>query len=102
MAQSSVLMNGKRGVIMGVANNRSISMGHREGLGRAGRDRADMAGRRFEEARRAAGAGAWCLHGRHCDVTDLTNDRCRILGLEEKWGKIDFVVHAIAFSDKTN
>ena len=59
MAQKSGLMQGKRGVILGVANNRSIAWGIAKACHDGGRgDRADLAGRCAEEAGRAAGQGA--------------------------------------------
>lgn len=101
MAQTSGLMAGKRGVIMGVANNRSIAWGIAKALADAGADLAltwqgDALKKRVEPL--AAELNAH-LAG-HCDVTDPATIEAVFANLEAKWGKIDFVVHAIAFSDK--
>ncbi|WP_081157970.1 enoyl-ACP reductase FabI [Ensifer aridi] len=101
MAQASGLMNGKRGVIMGVANNRSIAWGIAKALSEAGAEIAltwqgDALKKRVEPLAQELGA----VMAGHCDVTDLGTIDAVFSTLEEKWGKIDFVVHAIAFSDK--
>ncbi|AFL49208.1 enoyl-[acyl-carrier protein] reductase I [Sinorhizobium fredii] len=101
MAQASGLMNGKRGVIMGVANNRSIAWGIAKALSEAGAEIAltwqgDALKKRVEPLAQELGA----FMAGHCDVTDLATIDAVFSALEEKWGKIDFVVHAIAFSDK--
>lgn len=101
MAQASGLMNGKRGVIMGVANNRSIAWGIARALSEAGAEIAltwqgDALKKRVEPLAQELGA----FMAGHCDVTDLSTIDGVFSALEEKWGKIDFVVHAIAFSDK--
>src|SRR6202045_192684 len=101
MAQSAGLMQGKRGVILGVANNRSIAWGIARACHAAGAEIAltwqgDALKKRVEPLARELNG---ILLG-HCDVTDpLTIDAVFDV-LREKWGKIDFVVHAIAFSDK--
>jgi enoyl-[acyl-carrier protein] reductase I len=91
MAPTSGLMQGKRGVILGVANNRSIAWGIAKACREAGAEIAltwqgDALKKRVEPLARELGG---ILLG-HCDVTDPA----------AQWGKIDFVVHAIAFSDK--
>ncbi|THK36831.1 enoyl-ACP reductase FabI [Ensifer sp. MPMI2T] len=101
MAQASGLMNGKRGVIMGVANNRSIAWGIAKACSEAGAEIAltwqgDALKKRVEPLAHELGA----FMAGHCDVTDLATIDAVFSTLEEKWGKIDFVVHAIAFSDK--
>jgi len=101
MAQASGLMNGKRGVIMGVANNRSIAWGIAKALSEAGAEigltwQGDALKKRVEPLAQELGA----FMAGHCDVTDLSTVDAVFSALEEKWGKIDFVVHAIAFSDK--
>jgi enoyl-[acyl-carrier protein] reductase I len=101
MVQGSGLMAGKRGVIMGVANNRSIAWG----IAKACRDQGaeialtwqgDALKKRVEPL--AVELGAF-LAG-DCDVTNIESIDAVFANLEAKWGKIDFVVHAIAFSDK--
>nr|WP_316652898.1 enoyl-ACP reductase FabI [uncultured Gellertiella sp.] len=101
MAQASGLMAGKRGIIMGVANNRSIAWGIAKACADAGADIAltwqgDALKKRVEPL--AAELNAF-LAG-HCDVTDPATIETVFDNLEKHWGKIDFIVHAIAFSDK--
>ncbi|MBL8573597.1 MAG: enoyl-ACP reductase FabI [Hyphomicrobiaceae bacterium] len=95
------LMAGKRGLVMGVANNRSIAWGIAKSLRDAGAELAftwqgDALKKRVEPLANELGA---FLAG-HCDVTDAATIDAVFAALEEKWGTIDFVVHAIAFSDK--
>ena len=101
MAQSSGLMQGKRGVILGVANNRSIAWGIAKACHAAGAEIAltwqgDALKKRVEPLAKELDG---LLLG-HCDVTDPATIDAVFDVLREKWGKIDFVVHAIAFSDK--
>lgn len=101
MAQASGLMAGKRGIIMGVANNRSIAWGIAKACADAGAEVAltwqgDALKKRVEPL--AAELDAFMAG--HCDVTDPATIEAVFANLEAKWGKIDFVVHAIAFSDK--
>jgi len=101
MAQISGLMQGKRGVVLGVANNRSIAWGIAKACHAAGAEIAltwqgEALKKRVEPL--AAEIGALLLG--HCDVTDAATIDAAFDLLKEKWGRIDFVVHAIAFSDK--
>jgi enoyl-[acyl-carrier protein] reductase I len=101
MTQNSGLMNGKRGVILGVANNRSIAWGIAKACHAAGAEIAmtwqgDALKKRVEPL--AAELGAHLLG--HCDVTDPVTIDAVFDMVKKTWGKIDFVVHAIAFSDK--
>ncbi len=101
MAQSSGLMAGKRGVIMGVANNRSIAWGIAKACRDAGAEVAltwqgDALKKRVEPLAQELDA----FMAGDCDVTNLESIDAVFKNLEDKWGKIDFVVHAIAFSDK--
>lgn len=95
------LMKGKKGLIMGVANDHSIAWGIAKQLADAG---AEMAFTYQGEAllKRvqplAASVGVDTLIP--CDVTDPVSMDNLFSTIKEKWGKIDFVVHAIAFSDK--
>src|SRR5260221_6469356 len=95
------LMQGKRGVILGVANTRSCAWGIARPCDAAGAEIAltwqgDALKNRVEPL---AGEINGLLLG-HCDVTDPATIDSVFEVLKEKWGKIDFVVHAIAFSDK--
>lgn len=101
MADTSGLLKGKRGLIMGVANNRSIAWGIAKACADAGAELAltyqgDALKKRVEPL--AAELGA--IVAGHCDVTDLDTIDAVFAEIESKFGKIDFVVHAIAFSDK--
>ena len=96
------LMKGKRGLIMGVANDRSIAWGIAKAMADEGAELAfsyqgEAFGKRVEPL--AASVGSDIL----IDV-DVTNDasmEAAFALLKEKWGTLDFVVHAIAFSDKS-
>ena len=96
------LMKGKRGLIMGVANDRSIAWGIARAMADEGAELAfsyqgEAFGKRVEPL--AASVGSDIL----IDV-DVTNDasmEAAFAALKEKWGTLDFVVHAIAFSDKS-
>src|ERR1700722_11983459 len=101
MPQTSGLMQGKRGVVLGVANNRSIAWGIAKACRAAGAEIAltwqgDALKKRVEPL--AAELGGILLG--HCDVTDPATIDAAFEVLRQQWGKIDFVVHAIAFSDK--
>ena len=101
MASGSGLMAGKRGLILGVANNRSIAWG----IARACADQgAEIALTYQGEAFRkrveplAADLGAHVVG--HCDVTEPETLDAVFAEVKKVFGKIDFLVHAIAFSDK--
>ncbi|MBS9719763.1 enoyl-ACP reductase FabI [Tianweitania sp. BSSL-BM11] len=101
MAVGNNLMAGKRGLIFGVANNRSIAWGIAKALADQGAEIAltyqgDSLRKRVEPL--AAELGATVVG--HCDVTDMATIDAVFDVVKEKWGKIDFVVHAVAFSDK--
>ena len=103
MAQNSGLMQGKRGVILGVANNRSIAWGIAKACHAAGAELAftyqgDALKKRVEPL--AAELGGLVLG--HCDVTDAATIDAVFAVLKEKWGKIDFLVHAIAFPTRSS
>jgi len=94
-------MAGKRGIIMGVANNRSIAWGiakacHEQGAEIAFTWQGEALKKRVEPLAQELDA----FMAGDCDVTNLDSIDAVFKNLEDKWGKIDFVVHAIAFSDK--
>ncbi|OLP45342.1 enoyl-ACP reductase FabI [Rhizobium oryziradicis] len=94
-------MQGKRGLIMGVANNHSIAWGIAKALSAAGADLAftyqgDALAKRVKPL--AAELGSDFLLP--CDVEDIASVDAVIAAIKERWGKLDFVVHAIGFSDK--
>ncbi|MGB3147739.1 MAG: SDR family oxidoreductase, partial [Paracoccaceae bacterium] len=95
------LMQGKRGLIMGVANDRSIAWGIASAMAAEGAELAftyqgEAFGKRVEPL--AASLGSDILVD--ADVQDDASLDRAFATLKEKWGKIDFLVHAIAFSDK--
>ena len=101
MAHNSSLMQGKRGVVLGVANNRSIAWGIAKACHLAGAEIAltwqgDALKKRVEPLANELNG---LLLG-HCDVTEPATIDAAFDVVKQKWGKIDFVVHAIAFSDK--
>ena len=101
MVQAAGLMKGKRGVILGVANNRSIAWGIAKACANAGAELAltyqgEALKRRVEPL--ASELGAFVAG--HCNVTDLDSMDAVFSSLNDRWGEIDFLVHAIAFSDK--
>ena len=101
MAETSSLMRGKRGLIMGVANNRSIAWG----IARACRDHgADLAftyqGEALKKRVEPLAEEVDGLVVGHCDVTDPASLDAVFAAVESAWGSLDFVLHAIAFSDK--
>ena len=101
MNDTKGLMAGKRGLIMGVANSRSIAWGIAQACSRHGAELAftyqgDAIKKRVEPL--AAEIGAKLVVP--CDVTDMASVDATFAAIEKAWGKLDFVVHAIAFSDK--
>jgi enoyl-[acyl-carrier protein] reductase I len=101
IAKPAPLMAGKRGLIMGVANERSIAYGIARVLAGHGAEIAytyqgDAFGRRAVPLVQGLG-GKIVLS---CDVTDLASLDAVFAELAAKWGSIDFVVHALAFSDR--
>src|SRR5437763_7715668 len=102
MAQANGLMRGKRGLILGVANNRSIAWGiakaaHAQGAELAFTYQGEALKKRVEPL--AAELGALVVG--HCDVTEETTLDRAFSAVRDAWGSLDFVVHAIAFSDKS-
>ncbi len=96
------LMDGKRGLVMGVANERSIAWGIASAMAREGAELAfsyqgDAFGKRVEPL--AASVGSDILLD--VDVTDDASLDAAFEVLAARWGRLDFLVHAIAFSDKT-
>ena len=95
------LMAGKRGLVMGVANNRSIAWGIAKACAAQGAEIAltyqgDALKKRVEPL--AAELGSKLVLP--CDVTDKASMDQVFADLEAAWGGLDFLVHAIAFSDK--
>jgi len=98
---SGTLMQGKRGLIMGVANNRSIAWGIAKAAAAQGASLAftyqgDALKKRVEPL--AAEVNSKLVLP--CDVTDSASVDAVFAELGKQWGSLDFLVHAIAFSDK--
>lgn len=101
MAAANGLLAGKRGLIMGVANNRSIAWGIAKACSDAGAELAlTYQGEAFRKRVEPLAAELGAHIAGDCDVTDMGSVDAVFADLEKKWGKLDFLVHAIAFSDK--
>jgi len=95
------LMAGKQGLVMGVANDRSLAWGiakatHGEGARLAFTYQGDALGKRVRPLAESLGSD-FVLDA---DVTSEASLDALFAGIAERWGRLDFVVHAIAFSDK--
>ncbi len=98
---SSQLMKGKKGIIFGVANKMSIAWGIAKAAHAAGAEIAlTYQGDALKKRVEPLGAEIDALIAGHCDVTDPVSMDAVFALLKSKWGKIDFLVHAVAFSDK--
>ncbi|OOY28822.1 enoyl-ACP reductase [Thioclava sp. L04-15] len=95
------LMKGKRGLVMGVANERSIAWGIAKALANEGADLAfsyqgEAFGKRVEPLAESVGSTLLL----DVDVNDDASMDAAFAKLKAEWGSIDFVIHAIAYSDK--
>jgi enoyl-[acyl-carrier protein] reductase I len=98
---TSGLMAGKRGLIMGVANNRSIAWGIAKACRSHGAELAfTYQGEALKKRVEPLAKDLDALVVGHCDVTDGSSMDAVFEEVGAKWGKLDFLVHAIAFSDK--
>lgn len=98
---TSNFLEGKRGLVMGVANDRSIAWGIAEAASQHGAELAftyqgDALLKRVKPLAERVGSNILLP----CDVTDEASIDAAFSEIEKEWGQIDFVVHAIAFSDK--
>lgn len=98
---SGPILEGKRGLILGLANNRSIAWGIAKSCAEHGAElgfsyQGDALKKRVEPLAKELGGEVFG----HCDVTDAASMDALFATVEEKWGKLDFLVHAVAFSDK--
>jgi len=96
------LMKGKRGLIMGVANDHSIAWGIAKAVAAQGAELAftyqgEALGKRVRPLAEQLGVPLVLP----CDVEDIASVDAVFAALREKWGHLDFLVHAIAFSDKS-
>ena len=101
MIASSQLMAGKKGLVMGVANERSIAWGiakacHEQGAKVAFTFQGEALEKRVRPLANSIGAEII----EPCDVTNAASIDATFSALEKKWGGLDFLVHAIAFSNK--
>lgn len=101
MTAANALMAGKKGLIMGVANDRSLAWGVTKAVAGAGAKLAmtyqgDALGKRVKPLAESVGAEMVIP----CDVTDRASLDALFNQIESTWNGLDFVVHAVAFSDK--
>ncbi len=101
MAVTGNLMAGKRGLIMGVANKMSIAWGiaqalHREGAQIALTHQGGPLEKRVLPLAKQLGSELVI----ECDVSSASSLDATFKAIEDQWGELDFVVHAIGFSDK--
>ncbi|MEE2742142.1 MAG: enoyl-ACP reductase FabI [Pseudomonadota bacterium] len=95
------LMAGKRGLIMGLANDKSLAWGiakqlHAQGAQLAFSYQGDALAKRVKPLAEQVGSDFLI----DCDVTDMDKLDAAFAQIEQRWGSLDFVVHAIGFSDK--
>jgi enoyl-[acyl-carrier protein] reductase I len=101
MSSAGSLMAGKRGLIMGVANDRSIAWGIAKACAAQGAELAfTFQGEALERRVRPLAAELGVKIVLPADVTDAASLDALFAALEKDWGRLDFVVHAIAYSDK--
>ena len=101
MTAATQLMAGKRGLIMGVANDRSIAWGIAKTAAEHGAELAfTFQGEALEKRVRPLAESVGGSMVLPCDVTDEASMDAVLAEITETWGKLDFVVHAIAYSDK--
>ena len=98
---STNLMKGKRGLIMGLANDKSIAWGIAKALADAGAELAfsyqgDALKKRVDPLAESLGSKIVLP----CDVSNMDSVDALFASLEKTWGQLDFIVHAIGFSDK--
>src|ERR1700688_4303646 len=101
MIAAAQLMAGKKGLVMGVANERSIAWGiakacHEQGAKVAFTFQGEALEKRVRPLAGSIGADIILP----CDVTNTASIDATFAELKQKWGELDFVVHAIAFTNK--
>lgn len=98
---TGTLLKGKRGLIMGVANNKSLAWGMAQYAHAQGAEIAfTFQGEALEKRVRPLAESLGSKLVLPCDVTDMGSVDAVFAALEKEWGQLDFVVHAIGFSDK--
>lgn len=101
MSDSKGLLAGKKGLIMGLANEKSIAWGIAQACADQGAEMCftylgDALKKRVIPLAERLGSDFTLP----CDVSDFASMDALFASIEEKWGKLDFVVHAIGFSNK--
>lgn len=101
MSVSAPLLSGKKGLVMGVANDRSIAWGIAKAASENGAELAfsyqgDALGKRVKPLAERLGSDFVV----DCDVTDAASIDALFAEIKKRWGELDFLVHAIAYSDK--
>ncbi len=98
---TGTLMKGKRGLIMGLANDKSLAWGISQYLHAQGAELAfTFQGEALEKRVRPLATSLNSTLILPCDVTDEASMDAVFAAIEKEWGQLDFLVHAIAYSDK--
>jgi enoyl-[acyl-carrier protein] reductase I len=101
MMAAKGIMEGKRGLVLGIANNRSIAWGIAKACADHGAELAfTYQGEALKKRVEPLAAELNAKVVGHCDVTDMATIDAVFAEIERIWGRVDFIVHAIAFSDK--
>lgn len=101
MNELTSLLSGRRGLVVGVANDRSIAWGIAETLAKAGAELAfTYQGEAFERRVKPLAESIGSRIVLPCDVEDAASVDALFNTLAQRWGNLDFLVHSIAFSDK--
>ena len=99
---SGSLMAGKRGLIMGLANDKSIAWGIAQALAAEGAELAfSYQGEALAKRVRPLAGELGSDIVLPCDVADSASVDALFSDLKDRWGGLDFIVHAIGFSDKS-
>src|SRR2546421_6675635 len=102
MIEPGGLLRGKRGLILGVANNRSLAWGIAKAARAHGAELAfTYQGEALKKRVEPLAAELGGIVAGHCDVTEAATLDRAFAAVAQAWGALDFVVHAIAFSDKS-
>ena len=101
MANNTSLMAGKRGLVMGVANDRSIAWGIARVLHKHGAEIAfTCQGSAFEKRVRPLAVEVGSKLVFPCDVGEPESQKMVFDKLQQQWGALDFIVHSLAYSDR--
>ncbi|WP_026381147.1 enoyl-ACP reductase FabI [Afifella pfennigii] len=101
MTAANGIMTGKRGLVLGIANNRSIAWGIAKAAREAGAELAlTYQGDALKKRVEPLAAELDAIVAGHCDVTDTASMDAVFEKVRAEWGGLDFLVHAVAYSDK--